>query len=73
MRETPKPAGRAWLSRLRRRVVTLVHGRHQYVYVTQSQKIPALIAGQEEAWAFFGGAPTRVVLDNLKAAVTKAD
>jgi len=54
-------------------VVTLVHSRHQYVYVTPSQKIPDLIAGLEQAWAFFGGVPTRVVLDNLKAAVTKAD
>ena len=54
-------------------IVTLVYSRHQYVYVTPSQKIPDLIAGLEEAWAFFGGVPTRVVLDNLKAAVTKAD
>ena len=54
-------------------IVTLVHSRHQYVYVTPSQKIPDLIAGLEEAWDFFGGVPTRVVLDNLKAAVTKAD
>ena len=33
------------------------HSRHQYVYVTPSQKIPDLIAGLEEAWAFFGGVP----------------
>ena len=54
-------------------IVTLVHSRHQYIYVTPSQKIPDLIAGLEEAWAFFDGVTTRVVLDNLKAAVTKAD
>ena len=54
-------------------VVTLVHSRHQYVHVTTSQKIPDLIEGLEDAWAFFGGVPRRVVLDNLKAAVTKAD
>ncbi|MCZ6807429.1 MAG: IS21 family transposase, partial [Deltaproteobacteria bacterium] len=54
-------------------IVTLVYSRHQYVYVTPSQKVPDLIAGLEEAWAFFGGCPARVVLDNLKAAVTKAD
>ena len=54
-------------------IITLVYSRHQYVYVTPSQKIPDLIAGLEEAWAFFGGVPVRVVLDNLKAAVTKAD
>jgi transposase len=54
-------------------LVTLVYSRHQYIYVTPSQKIPDLIAGLEEAWAFFGGVTTRAVLDNLKAAVTKAD
>jgi transposase len=54
-------------------IVTLAHSRHQYVYVTSSQKIPDLIAGLEEAWAFFGGVPARVVFDNLKAAITKAD
>jgi transposase len=54
-------------------VVTLVHSRHQYVHVTPSQKVPDLIEGLEDAWAFFGGVPRRVVLDNLKAAVTKAD
>ena len=25
------------------------------------------------AWTFFGGVPARVIIDNLKAAVTKAD
>jgi transposase len=54
-------------------IVTLAYSRHQYVYVTASQKIPDLIAGLEEAWAFFGGVCARVVLDNLKAAITKAD
>lgn len=54
-------------------IVTLVYSRHQYVYVTPSQKIPDVIAGLEEAWAFFEGVPKRVVLDNLKAAITKAD
>lgn len=54
-------------------LVTLVHSRHQYVHVTHDQTLPALIAGLEDAWAFFGGVPVRVVLDNLKAAVTKAD
>ncbi|MDD9966798.1 MAG: IS21 family transposase [Myxococcales bacterium] len=54
-------------------VVTLVHSRHQYVHVTHSQKLPDLIEGLEDAWDFFAGVPRRVVLDNLKAAVTKAD
>jgi transposase len=54
-------------------LVTLVYSRHQYVHVTFEQKVDDLIAGLEDAWAFFGGVPARVVLDNLKAAVTKAD
>lgn len=54
-------------------VVTLVYSRHQYVHVTHSQKLTDLIAGIEEAWEFFGGVTRRVVLDNLKAAVLKAD
>jgi transposase len=54
-------------------VVTLVHSRHQYVHVTTSQRLPDLIEGMEDAWAFFGGVSARVVIDNLKAAVTKPD
>lgn len=54
-------------------VVTLVFSRHQYVHVTHSQKLDDLIDGLEDAWEFFGGVPARVVIDNLKAAVVKAD
>ncbi|MCA9707832.1 MAG: IS21 family transposase [Myxococcales bacterium] len=54
-------------------IVTLVHSRHQYVHVTHTQDLPALIAGLEDAWEFFGGVVARVIIDNLKAAVTKAD
>ena len=54
-------------------LVTLVYSRHQYVHVTPSQQIPALVAGLEDAWAYFGGVPARVVLDNLRAAIAKAD
>jgi transposase len=54
-------------------LVTLVHSRHQYLHITTSQRIPDLIEGIEAAWAFFGGVTARVVLDNLKAAVVKAD
>jgi transposase len=54
-------------------VVTLVYSRHQYVYTTHSQKLPALLAGLDAAWQFFGGRPRRVIIDNMKSAVTKAD
>jgi transposase len=54
-------------------IVTLVFSRHQYVHITHSQKTRDLIAGLEAAWTFFGGVTRRVVLDNLAAAVTRAD
>ncbi len=54
-------------------VVTLVYSRHQFVYITHRQKIADVIEGLEAAWSFFGGVVARVVLDNLKAAVVKAD
>jgi len=54
-------------------IVTLVHSRHQYVHVTHSQKLQDLIDGLEDAWIFFQGVTRRLVIDNLRAAVTKAD
>jgi len=54
-------------------IVTLVHSAHQYVYTTHSQKLPDVIEGLEEAFEYFGGVPRRVILDNMKAAITKAD
>jgi transposase len=54
-------------------LVTLVHSRHQFVHTTFSQKTADLVDGLEDAWDFFGGVPARVILDNLKAAVTKPD
>jgi transposase len=54
-------------------IVTLVHSRHQYVHITRTQKLSDLIEGIEAAWEFFGGVAARVVIDNLKAAVTKPD
>jgi transposase len=54
-------------------VVTLVHSRHQYVHLTHSQKLADLIGGLEDAWEFFDGVTARVVVDNLRAAITKAD
>lgn len=54
-------------------LVTLAHSRHQYLHITFSQKLGDLIEGLEDAWEYFGGVPRRVVIDNLRAAVTKAD
>jgi len=54
-------------------VVTLVFSRHQYVHITHKQDLSALIGGIEEAWEFFGGVTRRLIIDNMKAAVVKAD
>lgn len=66
----PKTGKRRYLHAL---IVTLVFSRHQYVHVTHHQKLEDLIDGLEDAWDYFGGVPARVVIDNLKAAVCKAD
>ena len=54
-------------------IVTLVYSRHQYVHLTHSQKLEDLIGGLEDAWESFGGVTARVVLDNVRAAICKAD
>ncbi len=54
-------------------LIVLVFSRHQFVFVTHEQKLPRLIDGLEDAWTFFGGVSHRLIVDNLKAAVTKAD
>ena len=54
-------------------VVTLVHSRHQYVHLTHSQKLADLLEGLENACVLFEGVTAKVVIDNLKAAVCKAD
>jgi transposase len=54
-------------------VITLVYSRHQYVAVSLTQDLAVLVAGMEDAWESFGGVTRRVILDNLRAAVTKSD
>lgn len=53
-------------------VMTLSHSRHQYVTFVFDQKVPTWLRCHEEAFEFFGGVPKRIVIDNLKAAITKA-
>ena len=54
-------------------LVVLVHSRHSFVWPTYSQKLEEVIAGLEAAWAFFGGIPKYLVIDNFPAAVAGAD
>ncbi|HEX9597541.1 MAG TPA: IS21 family transposase, partial [Anaerolineales bacterium] len=53
-------------------VMTLSFSRHQYVEFVFDQKVETWLRCHIRAFAFFGGVPERVVIDNLKAAITKA-
>ena len=54
-------------------IVVLAHSRHSFLWPTYSQKLEEVIAGLEAAWAFFGGIPKYLVIDNFPAAVAGAD
>ena len=54
-------------------VVSLVFSRHLFVFLTHRQDLEALICGLEEAWDFFAGVTKRLIVDNMKTAVIKAD
>jgi hypothetical protein len=53
-------------------VMTLAFSRHQYVEFVFDQSLQTWIALHDHAFRFFGGVPQRIVLDNLKAGITKA-
>ena len=54
-------------------IVVLAYSRHGFVWSTFRQKLEDVIAGLEAAWAFFGGVPRYLVIDNFPAAVAGAD
>ena len=54
-------------------IVVLAYSRHSFVWPTFSQRLEDVIAGLEAAWAFFGGVPRYLVMDNFPAAVAGAD
>jgi transposase len=53
--------------------IVLSHSRKAYSEVVYRQTTDDFIAALENAFWHFGGVPQRLVLDNLRAAVTKAD
>lgn len=59
---------RPWVLR-----VVLSHSRKAYSEAVWKQSTEAFIQCLENAFAHFGGVPKRLVIDNLKAAVAKAD
>ena len=54
-------------------IIVLSYSRHCFVWPMQSQKLEDVIAGLEAAWAFFGGVPRYLVIDNFPAAVAGTD
>ena len=54
-------------------VIVMRHSRHCFVWPMQQHKLPDVIAGLEAAWAFFGGMPKYLVIDNFPAAVVGTD
>jgi transposase len=61
----------------RRRVygllVTLCFSRYAFLAITLRQDLAAVLDGLESAWVFFGGVVKRLVEDNLKPVITRAD
>ena len=61
----------------RRRVWALLlvlgYSRHCFVWPSFGQALEDVIAGLESAWAFFGGIPKYLVIDNCPPAVATAD
>jgi transposase len=53
-------------------VMTLSWSRHQYVEFVWDQTVETWLTLHRHAFAYFGGVPKRIKLDNLKAAITKA-
>lgn len=53
-------------------VMTLSWSRHQYVEFVFDQKVSTWLLCHRRAFESFGGVPQRLVIDNLKAAVTRA-
>jgi len=53
-------------------VMTLSWSRHQYVEFVFDQKLATWLLLHRHAFEWFGGAPERIVIDNLKAAIVKA-
>lgn len=54
-------------------IMTLSSSRHKFVRFVFRQDTQAWLDCHERAFSFFGGVPKRIVLDNLRSGVVKAD
>jgi transposase len=58
---------RAWVF-----VMTLGFSRHQYVEIVFDQSVETWIGLHVRAFEWFGGVPRRIVIDNLRSAISRA-
>ena len=68
----PDPTAGRW-RRVYGFLVTLGYSRYAFLWLCLRQDLQTVLDGLEAAWRFFGGVPRRLVVDNLKAVVTRAD
>jgi transposase len=54
-------------------VIVLAYSRHCFVWPLFRQQLADVVEGLEACWAFFGGIPKYLVIDNFPAAVAGAD
>jgi len=67
------PAGEGRRRKLHALVFTACFSRLMFVYLTFSLTLEEVIAGCEDAWAFFGGVFAVVIPDNMSPVVARAD
>lgn len=53
-------------------VMTLAFSRHQYAELVWDQSVETWLRCHSNAFRFFGGVVSKVIIDNLKSAITKA-
>jgi transposase len=53
-------------------VMTLCYSRHQYAEFVFDQKVETWLACHRRAFAWFGGVPQKLIIDNPKCAITRA-
>lgn len=53
-------------------VMTLSWSRHMYAELVWDQRVETWLACHRRAFEWFGAVPSRVIIDNLKSAITKA-
>jgi transposase len=54
-------------------LMTLGHSRHEFLYPVLGEDSRAFLEGHSAAFRFFGGAPRRLVPDNLSAGIVRPD